>query len=119
MRTNRINLLLVVSIFLTIASGVITHFAGRESGMRVTIVLHTQQVIQESADLLNFVKDTETAYRTLLVSDDPISSQLLDTAGWVVAQKLAHLQILLFDSSQVEMLENKISPLIENKIEDL
>lgn len=119
MRTNRINLLLVVSIFLTIASGVITHFAGRESGMRVTMVLHTQQIIQESAELLNFVKDTETAYRTLLVSQDPVSMQLLDTAGWVVAQKLAHLQILLFDSSQVEMLENKISPLIESKIEDL
>ncbi|WP_133259589.1 sensor histidine kinase [Pseudochryseolinea flava] len=65
------------------------------------------------------MKDTETAYRTLLVSNDAVSRSLLDTAGWVAAQKLHQLQKLLIDSSQIDMLANKISPLIERKVEDL
>jgi CHASE3 domain sensor protein len=119
MRTNRINTLLVVSILLTIASGVITHFSVKESEERVAIVLHTQKVIQESADLLNFVKDTEAAYRNILISPDEANMMLLDTAGSVAARKLNQLQILVSDPTQLDMLENEISPLIEKKLNAL
>ena len=70
MKTDRINALLIVSIMLTIISGIITHYAIRESGERVDVVLHTRKVMQESTALLALFKDAETAHRDYLISQD-------------------------------------------------
>ena len=70
MRSNRISVLLVASVLLTVTSAVITHYAIRQGQDRVNWVAHTHLVIKKSGELLALLKDAENSQRGYLITSD-------------------------------------------------
>lgn len=75
MKTDRVKLLLAVSIALTFLSGVITYFAIRESRDRLNTVLHTYKVITLGNNMMSLLKDAEAGQRGYLLTSDSIYLQ--------------------------------------------
>jgi PAS domain S-box-containing protein len=119
MKTDRINSLLIVSIMLTIISGIITYYAVKESEERVDIVLHTREVMQESSALLSLLKDAETAHRDYLLSHDSAFLKAYHTAKEQLQRRLDNFKGLVYNAGQVELLANHIEPLIHRKFHAL
>lgn len=120
MKTDRINALLIVSIMLTIISGIITHYAIVESGERVDVVLHTEEVMQESTALLALFKDAETAHRDYLISQDSVFLKPYHSARLHLQQRLSNIKKLVQDNpQQVQLLNAHIEPLLQRKFQAL
>ena len=120
MKTDRINTLLIVSIMLTVISGIITHYAIKESEERVDIVLRTREVMHESAALLSLLKDAETVHRDYLISQDSAFLKPYYTARQHLQQRLIRLEKMVLDNpEQVQLLNNHIEPLIRRKLHSL
>jgi PAS domain S-box-containing protein len=119
MKTVRINTLLVVSIMLTITSALITHYAARESGERVEIVLETQQVIGTSESLFSQLKYAEIHYRDFLLFHDSSHIENFKTACREAEQNLRHLRQFVTDTEQLQLLEATVVPVAEEKIKRL
>jgi CHASE3 domain sensor protein len=67
-KTDRIKLLLAVSIALTVMSGIITYYAIRESRARLDWVLHSYKVLKQGNDALAILTNMESSHRGYLLS---------------------------------------------------
>src|SRR5690349_7559283 len=105
MKTVRINTLLVVSIMLTITSALITHYAAKESGERVEIVVKSEEVIRISGTVVFQLKACEIFYRDYLLFHDQSQLGNFERARRDIEERLTRLGTLVTDSAQVELLE--------------
>lgn len=120
MRTDRIKVLLVVSIALTILSGILTYFAVIESRKRVDWVLHSYEVLNQSSTLLTSMSRVESTVRAFMLTKDSSFLKNYVTEKEFYAEKLAALRTLTLDNShQTKLIDEKISPYIKYKLEQL
>jgi PAS domain S-box-containing protein len=116
MKTDRVKLLLAVSIALTFLSGIITYFAIRESRERLSTVFHTYKVISLGNNMLSLLKDAEAGQRGYLLTSDS-----LYLAPYIGAEKdipplIDSLVSAVGDNpSQTKYLNDVIIPLIQSK----
>ena len=120
MKTDRIKLLLAVSIALTLLSGVITYFAVRESRERLNTVFHTYEVINVGNRLLSLLKDAEAGQRGYLLTSDSLYLEPYLISEKDISPLIDTLSRLVADNpSQAEYLTGIIIPLVERKLERL
>jgi len=120
MRPDRIKVLLVISIALTILSAVLTYFATAESRKRVDLVLHSYEVLRQSSDMLSSLSQVESSVRGYMLTWD--SSFLKNYAAEKEGYKnqLATFKALVEDNpQQVALIDERIEPYITYKIEQL
>lgn len=120
MRTDRIKVLLIISIALTTLSGVLTYFAVIESRKRVDLVFHSYEVLRQSTSLLSAISRAESNVRGYMLTWD--STFLLSYAK----QKQEHKtqleslrKISIPDEHQLDLVDTKINPYVTYKIEQL
>lgn len=120
MRTDRIKILLVFSIMLTVLSGIITFFAVSEGRKRVDLVLHSYTVLQKSEDLLSMVSTAESGVRGFILTKD---STFLD--NYTIAKNqykavIEDLKNLCLDRpGQLKIVNSGIEPYVTYKIKQL
>ncbi|GCC51408.1 hypothetical protein SanaruYs_16330 [Chryseotalea sanaruensis] len=120
MRTDRIKILLVFSIILTVLSGIITYFAVIESRKRVDLVLHSYSVLEKSEDLLSMVSTAESGLRGFILTKD---STFLDNYSVAKNQYKALVEDLkklcLDRPGQLKIVNNGIELYVSYKIRQL
>lgn len=120
MRTDRIKILLVFSIILTVLSGIITYFAVIESRKRVDLVLHSYAVLQKSKELLSLISTTESGVRGFMLTRD---SAFLNTYTLSKEQSnslITNLKELSIDRpGQLKIIAQGIEPYVAYKIKQL
>src|SRR5690349_17891272 len=111
MKTDRIKLLLVVSIVLTITSGVITYYAIRESRGRLDWVLHTHIVLNQGQETLSALKDLQLNRRAYLLTSDSSYLERSARSGNELLSCIDSLKELIRDNpSQLTYLSSTIVP---------
>lgn len=120
MRTDRIKVLLVISIALTILSGILTYFAVIESRKRVDLVLHSYETLRQSSSLLSTISRVESNVRGYMLTWD---SSFLISYTKQKEDYEKHLETLRAisepDEHQVTLVDTKISPYVRYKMEQL
>lgn len=120
MRSDRIKVLLLISIALTILSATLTYFATAESKKRVDLVLHSYEVLRQSSDMLSSMSQVESSVRGYMLTWD--SSFLKNYAAEKEGYKyqLATFRKLVEDNPhQVNLIDERIEPYIIYKLEQL
>src|SRR5690349_4223708 len=112
MKIVRINTLLVVSIMLTITSALITHYAAKESGERVDIVVKSEEVIRISGTIVFQLKGCEIFYRDYLLFHEQTQIENFERASRDIEERLTKLRTLVTDSAQIDLLETTISSVV-------
>ncbi len=120
MRTDRIKILLVFSIILTLLSGVITYFAVIESRKRVDLVLHSYAVLQKSKELLSMIGTAESGVRGFMLTKDSSFLNTYTLAKEQVNGLLTSLKELSINRpGQLKIIAQGIEPYVGYKIEQL
>jgi PAS domain S-box-containing protein len=116
MKTDRVKLLLAVSIALTLSSGVITFFAIRESRDRLHTVFHTYKAISLGNKMLSLLKDAEAGQRGFLLTSDSLYLE-----PYIISEKEIPLLVdsmmsaVSDNPTQRKYLNDIIIPLIKRK----
>jgi PAS domain S-box-containing protein len=116
MKTDRVKLLLAVSIALTLSSAVITFFAIRESRDRLNTVFHTYKAISLGNRMLSLLKDAEAGQRGFLLTNDSLYLK-----PYIISEKEipplvdSMLSAVSDNPSQTKYLNEIIVPLIHRK----
>ncbi len=104
-------LLLTLSIVLTVLSGIITYYNGRENKEVVNAIIHAYNVIHQSEKTVSALRDMETGQRGFSISND---SSYLETYLMGKANIKFYLDTLTSlvgdDPRQLLLLENHIKP---------
>ena len=120
MRTDRIKILLVFSIILTLLSGIITYFAVIESRKRVDLVLHSYAVLQKSKELLSMISTAESGVRGFMLTRDSTFLSAYALAKEQANGLIASLKELSIDrSGQLRIITQGIEPYVGYKIKQL
>lgn len=120
MRTDRIKVLLVISIVLTVLSGILTYFAAVESRKQVDLVLHSHTTLRQSSEILSSVSRAESGARGYMLTWD---SSFLETFFEAKKKHVTQLQTLANLSTdnkdQAKLVAETITPYVLYKIEQL
>jgi PAS domain S-box-containing protein len=120
MRTDRIKILLVFSIILTLLSGVITYFAVIESRKRVDFVLHSYAVLQKSKELLSMISTAESGVRGFMLTRDSAFLTTYTLAKEQANGLITNLKELSIDRpGQLNIIAQGIEPYVGYKIKQL
>lgn len=120
MRTDRIKILLVFSIFLTVLAGIITYFEVIESRKRVDLVLHSYEVLQKSKDLFSIISTAESGIRGFMVTQDSSFLSSLTLAQREARILIKDLKKLSEDQAeQTKVIAEGIEPYVNYKIKQL
>lgn len=120
MRTDRVKVLLVFSIALTLLSGILTYFAVIESRKRVDLVFHSYEVLRQSSTLLSSISQVESNVRAYMLTWDSSFLKNYASEKEIYKKQLATLRELsLGDTSQTHLIDHKIAPYVSYKIEQL
>jgi PAS domain S-box-containing protein len=117
MKGDRIKLLLILSILLTIITAVIVHVTLLSSRDRVNWVYHTYNVINKSTELLSLLTQEETSTRGYLITQD--SSYLTDfnQAATSIAANIQAISKLVSDNPiQTRHFNDQVIPLINSRL---
>jgi PAS domain S-box-containing protein len=119
MNTIRINVLLVVSIVLTIFSALVTHYAAKESSRRVDIVMKSEEVIRVSGTIVFQLKACELYYRDYLLFHEQTQLENFERTSHDIEGKFVTLRALVTDSAQIDLLETTIAPVVRSRLATL
>lgn len=120
MRTDRIKLLLVISIILTVLSGIITFFSALEGRKRVDLLLHSYAVLQKSDDLLSIISQAESGMRGFMLTRDSAFISSYTTAQKQVGGLVNDLKALSIDRpGQLKIVERGVEPYVAYKLQQL
>lgn len=120
MRTDRIKILLVFSILLTLLSGIITYFAVIESRKRVDLVLHSYAVLQKSKELLSLISTAESGVRGFMLTRDSAFLNTYTRAKEQAGGLISSLKELSIDRpGQLKIIDQGIEPYVGYKIKQL
>lgn len=113
MKTDRIRLLLVVSIALTVTSGVITYYAILESRGRLDWVLHTTTVLSQGHEAISSLKDLQLNRRGYLLTEDSTYLRRSSDASRELFKSVDSLKRMTRDNqAQLTYLSTTIIPMI-------
>ncbi len=120
MKAISVRSLLILSIALTMVSAVITYLNVQQKKEAIALVIHNYKVIQASTRLLSLLKDVEIGHRGYLITADksflqPYEEALLDINYDVDTLK----QLVLNNPRQLEILQQKLIPLVDQKMANL
>jgi PAS domain S-box-containing protein len=120
MRTDRIKILLVFSIFLTVLAGITTYFAVIESRKRVDLVFHSYEVLQKSKDLFSVISTAESGIRGFMITQDSSFLSSLTLAQREAQILIKDLKKLSEDQpEQTKIIAEGIEPYVNYKIKQL
>lgn len=119
MKSERINLLLMASIILTIVCAIITYYAVQYSRARIIWAFQTHATVSQAQLLLSLVKDMETAQRGYILTNDSRYLEPMIDAKRQVTQVADSLNKLTHNVQQQVSLHNSIIPLIDRRINKL
>lgn len=119
MKSERLNLLLMASIILTIVCAIITYYAIQNSRERILWAFQTHATVSQAQLLLSLVKDMETAQRGYILTNDSMYLEPMSTAKDQVAHVVDSLSKLTKNTQQQATLHDNILPLIERRVEKL
>ncbi|MEO5979788.1 MAG: ATP-binding protein [Chryseolinea sp.] len=115
-RRDKVFILLVVSIGMTIICGFVTWWGTQEKRESVDLVIHTYQVIESSERILSLIKDMESGNRGYAIVQDSAFLENYLEAQDLLVEESARLQTLVGDNdTQSRFLKNKILPAFENR----
>lgn len=117
MKTDRISLLLISSIVLTVWSGGLTYYMTSTAELRQEAIFRTYDNIRTSTELLSLLKDAETGERGFLLTGDTSYLRPFNHARITIPLVLDSIhQLAQDDPLQKEILENRILPLSESQL---
>jgi PAS domain S-box-containing protein len=117
MKKDKIKILLICSVILTVLSVLIIHKAIINSRKHTDWVFHTYNVISKSTELLVLLTDCETATRGYLITQDSAFLFPLINAEAKLTHNISAIHDLVSDNkSQVQRFDFIIKPLIATKI---
>ncbi|NBP70642.1 MAG: PAS domain S-box protein, partial [Cytophagia bacterium] len=120
MRTDRIKILLVFSIFLTVLAGITTYFAVIESRKRVDLVFHSYEVLQKSKDLFSIISTAESGIRGFMITQDSSFLSSLTLAQREAQILIKDLKKLSEDQpEQTKVIADGIEPYVNYKLKQL
>ncbi len=112
--------LLILSIALTIVSAVITYLNVQQKKEAVSLVIHNYKVIQASTKLLSLLKDVEIGHKGYLITTDKSFLQPYEEALLDINHDIDTLTQLVKDNPrQIEILKQKLVPLVDQKMTSL
>lgn len=120
MRTDRIKVLLVISIVLTILSGILTYFAAVESRKQVDLVLHSHTTLRQSSEILSSVSRAESGIRGYILTwDSSFLETFFEAKKFHVGQLEALASLSIENKDQATLVAETITPYVLYKIEQL
>ncbi len=120
MRADRIKALLIVSIALTLLSGILTYFAVIESRKRVDLVLHSYAVLQTKEEILSLITQAESGVRGFMLTRDSSFLIAYEKAQLHHDSLLNYLEKLsINEPHQTKLVNDSIVPYVQYKIEQL
>jgi signal transduction histidine kinase/CheY-like chemotaxis protein len=112
--------LLAVSIVLSILTGLAIFNGFEEKREAQTWVDHTNKVIDNTITLLASLKETETSQRGYLITKDTSYLRVYQSAVMDMRLALNNVRNLTIDNpAQTELIDNKIKPIIEDRIGEI
>ena len=113
MKTLGVRFLVMLSIFLTVVSAVITYLNVLQKKEETAMVIHHYHVIQVSTHVLSLMKDMEIGLRGYLITSDTIFLQPYETAVKTIDHDLDTLKLLESGNPrQLELLQKKLLPAV-------
>lgn len=120
MRPDRIKVLLVISIALTILSAILTYFATAESRKRVELVLHSYEVLRQSSNMLSSISQVESNVRGYMLTWDSSFLKNYTLEKELYRNQLKSFRKLVEDNAvQTTLIDESIEPYITYKLEQL
>jgi len=117
MKTDRISLLLISSIVLTVWSAGLTYYMTSTAEVRQEAIFRTYDNIRTSTELLSLLKDAETGERGYLLTGDTSFLRPFNHARVTIPLVLDTIQQLAHDDSlQKDMLNHKVLPLSKSQL---
>jgi len=112
--------LLIFSILLTLVSAIITYLNVQQKKEAISLVIHNYKVIQASTRLLSLLKDVEIGHRGYLITADKSFLQPYEESLADINHDIDTLTRLVHDNPrQLEILEQKLIPLVDQKMLNL
>lgn len=116
MKAIGVRFLLILSIFLTIVSALITYLNVLQKKEATALVIHHYQVIQVSTRVLSLMKDMEIGLRGYIITSDTLFLQPYQQAVGSIDHDIDTLTLLVRESPrQMELLQKKLLPLVNQK----
>ncbi len=116
MKAISVRFLLILSIFLTVVSALITYLNVLQKKEATALVIHHYQVIQVSTRVLSLMKDMEIGLRGYLITSDTLFLQPYQGAVVNIDHEIDTLTLLVRENPrQMELLQSKLLPLVNQK----
>src|SRR5688572_6821914 len=119
-RAKHVQRLLIVSVALSIMTGVAIWKGFEEKREAQVWIDHTNNVIDTTIKLLAMLKETETTQRGYLITRDTSYLRAYQVAVTQLRKSVNNIRELTIDNTQqTYLLDKKIKPIIEDRIHEI